>query len=35
MMYRRSVSPDMAMLVFMDGGDRPRSFWMKNTLVKP
>lgn len=33
MMYRRSVSPDMAMLFFMDGGDRPRSFWMKNTLV--
>ena len=33
MMYRRSVSPDMAMLFFMDGGDRLRSFWMKNTLV--
>ena len=33
MMYRRNVSPDMAMLFFMDGGDRPRSFWMKNTLV--
>ena len=33
MMYRRSVSPDMAMLFFMDGGDRPRSFWMKNTIV--
>ena len=33
MMYRRSVSPDMAMLFFMDGGDRPHCFWMKNTLV--
>ena len=33
MMYRRNVSSDMAMLFFMDGGDLPRSFWMKNTLV--
>jgi uncharacterized membrane protein (UPF0127 family) len=23
----------MAMLFFMPGGDQPRSFWMKNTLV--
>lgn len=33
MMYRRNVSTDMAMLFFMPGGDQPRSFWMKNTLV--
>jgi uncharacterized membrane protein (UPF0127 family) len=33
MMYRRSVTPDMAMLFFMPGGDMYRSFWMKNTIV--
>jgi uncharacterized membrane protein (UPF0127 family) len=33
MMYRRSTPPNRAMLFFMPGGDQPRSFWMKNTLV--
>lgn len=33
MMYRRNVAADMAMLFFMQGGNQPRSFWMKNTLV--
>ena len=33
MMYRRTVSMDMSMLFFMPGGDQPRSFWMKNTIV--
>jgi uncharacterized membrane protein (UPF0127 family) len=33
MMYRRSMDTDMAMLFFMSGGDQPRSFWMKNTIV--
>jgi len=33
MMYRRTVSMDMSMLFFMSGGDQPRSFWMKNTMV--
>ena len=33
MMYRRSMDKDMAMLFFMSGGDQPRSFWMKNTIV--
>ncbi|MAZ97097.1 DUF192 domain-containing protein [Schleiferiaceae bacterium] len=33
MMYRKNVSPDMAMLFFMEGGDLLRSFWMKNTMV--
>ncbi len=33
MMYRRSMDLDMAMLFFMSGGDQPRSFWMKNTIV--
>lgn len=33
MMYRSSMDQDMAMLFFMPGGDRPQSFWMKNTIV--
>ena len=33
MMYRRSGPLNRAMLFFMPGGDQPRSFWMKNTLV--
>ncbi|MDA8687387.1 DUF192 domain-containing protein, partial [Schleiferiaceae bacterium] len=33
MMYRRTTPPNRAMLFFMPGGDQPRSFWMKNTLV--
>lgn len=33
MMYRRTVLMDMSMLFFMPGGDQPRSFWMKNTIV--
>jgi len=27
------MDKDMAMLFFMSGGDQPRSFWMKNTIV--
>ncbi|NVK28459.1 MAG: DUF192 domain-containing protein [Flavobacteriia bacterium] len=34
MMYRKSFKPSMyAMLFLMPGGDQPRSFWMRNTLV--
>ncbi|KAB2808076.1 DUF192 domain-containing protein [Phaeocystidibacter luteus] len=34
MMYRKSFKPTMyAMLFLMPGGDQPRSFWMRNTIV--
>ncbi len=34
MMNRKHMDPDMGMLFFMiPGGDRMRSFWMKNTFV--